>query len=111
MHLPDQQPAADVEADGQHGLVRLAHRGAVQLGVRAVIRHGGHRGRKNGSSRIPVTTATANEYPAIRPKAAAQRSSGSRRSASRTRDRVPATILFAADERGGLGVVDVAVRA
>ena len=31
-------------------------------------------GRKNGSSGIPVTTATANEYPAIRPNTAAQRS-------------------------------------
>ena len=41
-------------------------------------------GRKNGSSGIPVTTATANEYPAIRPNAAAHRSSGSRRSAPRT---------------------------
>ena len=39
-------------------------------------------GRKNGSSRTPVTTATANEYPAIRPNTAAQRSSGSRRSTS-----------------------------
>ena len=46
-------------------------------------------GRKNGSSRTPVTTATANEYPATRPNAAAQRSSGSRRSAPRTRRSVP----------------------
>ena len=45
-------------------------------------------GRKNGSSGIPVTTATANEYPAIRPNTAAQRSCGSRRSASRTSRRV-----------------------
>ena len=33
VHLPDQQPAADVEADGQHGLVRLAHREAVRSSV------------------------------------------------------------------------------
>ena len=53
-------------------------------------------GRKNGSCRTPVTTATANEYPAIHPNAAAQRSSGSRRSASRTSGRVPAASRFTA---------------
>ena len=46
-------------------------------------------GRKNGSSKTPVTTATANEYPAIRPNTAAQRSSRSRRSTPRTSRRVP----------------------
>ena len=43
VHLPDQQPAGHVEADGQHGLVRLAHRGAVQQSVGAVIGEGAHR--------------------------------------------------------------------
>jgi hypothetical protein len=31
--LPDQQPAVYVEADGHYGLVRLAHRDAVQQSV------------------------------------------------------------------------------
>jgi hypothetical protein len=35
--LPDQQPAADIEGDPQRRLVRLAHRHAVQLDVRAVV--------------------------------------------------------------------------
>src|SRR5215469_1527228 len=61
-------------------------------------------GRKNGSSRTPVNTATANEYPAIRPNTAAQRSSGSRRGAPRTSRPVPAASRFTAGPplRGGL---------
>src|SRR6266568_3534292 len=61
-------------------------------------------GRKNGSSRTPVTTATANEYPAIRPNTAAQRSRGSRRSAPGTSRRVPAASRPTAGPplRGGL---------
>ena len=43
MDLPDQQPAADVEADPQRRLVRLAHLDAVELHVRAVVGHLGHR--------------------------------------------------------------------
>ena len=41
--LPDQQAAADVEGNVQRGLVGLRHRDAVELGVRAVIHHRGHR--------------------------------------------------------------------
>src|SRR4029077_10362365 len=46
---------------------------------------------------------TANEYPAIRPSTTAQRSSGSRRSASGTSRRVPAASRLAAGPplRGG----------
>jgi hypothetical protein len=42
--LPQQQAAADIEADVQRRLVGLAHRDAVELGVRAVVDHRG-RGR------------------------------------------------------------------
>ena len=41
--LPHQQPAADIEADVQRRLVRLADREAVELGVRAVVDHVGRR--------------------------------------------------------------------
>src|ERR1700742_2925987 len=51
---------------------------------------------KYGSSSAPVTSATANEYPAIRPNAAAQRSSGSRRNAPQTSRGGPAASRFAA---------------
>src|SRR6185436_16050598 len=37
VELPHQQPAAHVEANIQRRLVRLAHRDAVQLAVRAVV--------------------------------------------------------------------------
>ena len=42
-------------------------------------------GRKNGSRRMPLTTATRNEYTAIRPNTAAHRSPGSARSRRRIR--------------------------
>ena len=42
--LPHQQAAADIEADVERRLVRLAHPDAVQLGVRPVVDHVGHAG-------------------------------------------------------------------
>ncbi len=51
---------------------------------------------KYGSSSTPVTSATMNEYPAIRPNTAAQRSSGSRPSALRRCRGTPAASRFTA---------------